>query len=124
MDFVNIHEYKIPYLPDNVHKKISEFLQPTIYKCYIRLQQNGGCPNGIHEYIIEKECENCKNIYNNPKTFIYLKKGGNKKLFNKYIKIIKAKIKYNYFQLKGNYSHWSRMREISQNRNLVMKDLF
>ena len=93
--------------PDNVHKHIAEFIEPTKIECFIRMQQFAGCPQGTHSSLTIKECPHCSNIYSKSYVFILLKKGGCKKLFHKYIDIIREKITQDDTKLKSDYSYYN-----------------
>lgn len=97
----------IPDLPDNVHKHIAQFLKGKERNCSITLILNAGCPEGYHSFEEIGDCMNCIGVYSQTKTYILLKKGGDRKLFKKYIDTIKNKLTNNNLQLKGNYSQWS-----------------
>jgi len=73
-------------LPELVQKTIAGFLQPINRSCIIRIQQNAGCMKGEH---INKNCPHCSKRYSPGQIFFYLKKGGDKDLFEKWISKIK-----------------------------------
>ena len=92
------------YLPQNVQKNIAEFLQPLKKSCSIRIQQNAGCPSGTHHR--NEKCENCANCTISNTVYILLKKGGDRKLFEKYVSLIKKDFDNTEGICKNNYSNW------------------
>ena len=87
-------------LPDNIHKRIAEYLQPIELKAMIVIYKYTGCKIKKHDYTIP--CENCENAYNPSKIYIYSKKKSNPILTNYYINQLKKKI-YSNSQLKYPY---------------------
>ena len=89
-------------LPELVQKNIAGFLQPINRNCTIRIQQNAGCMKGEHESI-DNNCIYCSKRYSPGQIFFYLKKGGDKDLFEKWISKIKKdctndnNLKFRYF---------------------------
>lgn len=75
-------------LPELVQKIIAGFLQPINRSCVIRIQQNAGCIRGKHERM-NTICPYCSKRYSPGQIFFYLKKGGDKDLFEKWISKIK-----------------------------------
>ena len=98
------------YLPQNVQKNIAECLEPVKKSCTIRIQQNAGCVEGEHSrYRITDRCSYCGKRYVPGQIFFYLKKGGDKHLFEKWMlkKIKKDCINDNY-TIKHNNSTYTR----------------
>ena len=62
----------VPDLPNNIHKRIAEYLQPTELKAMIVIYKYTGCKMKEHDYKIP--CKKCSNVYNPSKIFIYSKK--------------------------------------------------
>ena len=90
-------------LPDNIHKRIAEYLQPIELKAMIVIYKYTGCKIKKHDYTIP--CENCENAYNPSKIYIYSKKKSNPILTNYYINQLKKKI-YSNSQLKYPCTRW------------------
>ena len=61
----------VPDLPNNIHKRIAEYLQPTELKAMIVIYKYTGCKMKEHDYKIP--CEKCDNVYNLVK-FLYIVK--------------------------------------------------
>jgi len=87
------------FLPDIIQKNIAEFLEPKYRTCTIRIQQNTGCIKTEHSvYRINDNCPYCSKRYLPGQIFFYLKKGGDKYLFEKWmIKIKKDCVNDNRF---------------------------
>ena len=85
-------------LPELVQSKIAEFLEPIKKSCTIRIQQNAGCIKGEHStFRITDRCSYCSKRYSPGQIFFYLKKGGNKQLFEHWmIKLMKDCINDDY----------------------------
>lgn len=92
------------YLPHNVQKNIAEFLKPIHKSCHIRIQQNAGCPHGTHHRT--EICDNCRNYTNSNTVSILLKKGGDRKAFEKYVSLIKKDFDNKEGICKNNYNDW------------------
>ena len=103
------------YLPDNINRIIAEFLPAKTIKADIIIYQYSGCKKNIHPR--NNDCMLCKSIYNPTKIFIFLKKGGNKKLFQEYISKISEIILDPNHILTQDYSRWS-------GNNIIMSDIF
>jgi len=100
------------YLPQNVQKNIAEFLEPVKKSCSIRIQQNAGCIEAGHSrYRVYDNCSYCSKRYVPGQVFFYLKKGGDKDLFEKWmVKIKKDCVNDN--------------RIIKYNNNTYLRDLY
>jgi hypothetical protein len=103
------------YLPDNINRIIAEFLPAKTIKTNIIIYQYSGCEKNIHSY--NEKCYLCKSVYNPTKIFLYLKKDGNKKLFQEYINKISEIILDPNHILTQDYSRWS-------GNNIIMSDIF
>ncbi len=103
------------YLPDNVHKIIAGFLPSNIIKADIVIYQYSGCKNNSHPR--NNNCMLCQWTYTPTKIFIFLKKGGNKILFQEYINKISKIILNNNHILTQDYSYWL-------GNYIIMEDLF
>lgn len=103
------------YLPDNAHKVIAGFLQANKIKADIVIYQYAGCKINIHPR--NNNCMLCNSTYNPTKIFIFLKKGGNKWLFQDYINKISRIILNNNHILTQDYSNWS-------GNHTIMGDIF
>jgi hypothetical protein len=96
-------------LPELVQKNIAGFLQPINRSCTIRIQQNAGCMKGEHS--ITNNCLYCSKKYSPGQIFFYLKKGGDRKEFEKWmVKIKKDCINDN--------------RIIKYNSDIYLRDLY
>jgi hypothetical protein len=110
-------------LPELVQKNIAEFLEPIKKSCTIRIQQNAGCIKGEHStYRITDRCSYCSKRYVPGQIFFYLKKGGDKHLFEKWINKIKKDCINDNYNIKHNSDGYFRSFYLSTQPKF--KDLF
>ena len=110
-------------LPELVQKNIAEFLEPVKKSCTIRIQQNAGCVQGEHStYRITDSCSYCSKRYVPGQIFFYLKKGGDKYLFEKWINKIKKDCINDNYTIKHNSDTYLRSFYLSTSPKF--KDLF
>ncbi len=110
-------------LPELVQKNIAEFLQPVNKSCTIRIQQNAGCIKGEHStYRITDRCSYCSKRYVPGQIFFYLKKGGDKYLFEKWMVKIKKDCINDGYAIKHNDDVY--FRNFYLNTEPKFKDLF
>ena len=110
-------------LPELVQKNIAEFLEPVKKSCIIRIQQNAGCIKGEHNtYRVTDNCLYCSKRYVPGQIFFYLKKGGDKHLFEKWMVKIKKDCINDDYVIKHNSDVY--FRNFYLNTEPKFKDLF
>ena len=110
-------------LPELVQKNIAEFLEPVKKSCTIRIQQNAGCIEAGHSrYRVTDNCLYCSKRYVPGQIFFYLKKGGDKDLFEKWMVKIKKDCVNDNRIIKCNNNTY--LRDLYLNEETKFKDLF